>query len=59
MTSGGVSTKELDPRTMQSKIIDGLYIVGEVADVDGFTGGFNLQAAWAMGNAAGTFAAGI
>ncbi len=59
VTSGGVSTKELDPRTMQSKIIDGLYIVGEVADVDGFTGGFNLQAAWAMGNAAGTFAAGI
>ncbi len=58
VTSGGVSTKELDPRTMQSKIIDGLYIVGEVADVDGFTGGFNLQAAWAMGNAAGTFAAG-
>ena len=43
---------------MQSKIIDGLYIVGEVADVDGFTGGFNLQAAWAMGNVAGTFAAG-
>lgn len=57
VTAGGVSTKELDPRTMQSKLIDGLYIVGEVADVDGFTGGFNLQAAWAMGNAAGTFAA--
>lgn len=57
VTAGGVSTKELDPRTMQSKLIDGLYIVGEVADVDGFTGGFNLQAAWAMGNAAGLFAA--
>ena len=57
VTAGGVSIKELDPRTMQSKIIDGLYIVGEVADVDGFTGGFNLQAAWSMGNAAGIFAA--
>lgn len=53
VTSGGVSVKEIDPRTMQSKLIAGLYIVGEVADVDGFTGGFNLQAAWAMGNAAG------
>ncbi|MBR0260388.1 MAG: NAD(P)/FAD-dependent oxidoreductase [Selenomonadaceae bacterium] len=53
VTAGGVSVKEIDPRTMQSKIIDGLFIVGEVADVDGFTGGFNLQAAWAMGNAAG------
>lgn len=56
VTAGGVSTKELDPRTMQSKLIEGLYIVGEVADVDGFTGGYNLQAAWAMGNAAGAFA---
>ena len=53
VTSGGVSVKEIDPRTMQSKLIDGLFIVGEVADVDGFTGGFNLQAAWSMGNAAG------
>lgn len=53
VTSGGVSVKEIDPRTMQSKLIAGLYIVGEVADVDGFTGGFNLQAAWATGNAAG------
>ena len=57
VTAGGVSTKELDPRTMQSKLIDGLYIAGEVADVDGFTGGYNLQAAWAMGNTAGTCAA--
>lgn len=53
VTAGGVSVKEIDPKTMQSKILHGLYIVGEVADVDGFTGGFNLQAAWAMGNAAG------
>lgn len=57
VTAGGVSTKEIDPRTMQSKIVEGLFIVGEVADVDGFTGGYNLQAAWSMGNAAGTFAA--
>lgn len=57
VTAGGVSTKEIDPRTMQSKIVEGLFIVGEVADVDGFTGGYNLQAAWSMGNVAGTFAA--
>lgn len=50
VTSGGISVKEIDPRTMQSKIVNGLFIVGEVADIDGFTGGFNLQAAWAMGN---------
>ena len=56
VTAGGISIKEIDPRSMQSKIVSGLFIVGEVADVDGFTGGFNLQAAWAMGNAAGIFA---
>ena len=49
VTAGGVSVKEINPKTMESKIISGLYIVGEVADIDGFTGGFNLQAAWAMG----------
>lgn len=53
VTAGGICVKEIDPRTMQSKLVEGLYIAGEVADVDGFTGGFNLQAAWAMGNAAG------
>lgn len=57
VTAGGISLKEIDPRTMQSKIIDGLFIIGEVADIDGFTGGFNLQAAWSMGNAAGIFSA--
>ncbi len=57
VTAGGVSVKEINPRTMESKIISGLFIVGEVVDVDGNTGGFNLQAAWAMGNAAGIFAA--
>ena len=58
VTSGGVSVKEINPRTMQSKLVEGLFIVGEVADVDGFTGGFNLQAAWSMGYVAGTNAAG-
>lgn len=57
VTAGGVSVKEIDPRTMQSKLVEGLFIVGEVADVDGFTGGFNLQAAWSMGYVAGNFAA--
>lgn len=57
VTAGGVSVKEINPRTMESKLVKNLYIVGEVADVDGFTGGFNLQVAWAMGNAAGIFAA--
>ena len=56
VTSGGVDVKEIDPRTMQSKIVDGLFIVGEVADIDGFTGGFNLQAAWSTGFVAGTSA---
>ena len=56
VTSGGVDVKEIDPRTMQSKIVDGLFIVGEVADIDGFTGGFNLQVAWSTGFVAGTSA---
>lgn len=57
VTAGGISIKEIDPRTMESKIVKNLYIVGELADIDGFTGGFNLQAAWSMGNIAGIFAA--
>ena len=57
VTSGGISVKEINPKTMESKIVAGLYIVGEVLDVDGFTGGFNLQAAWSMGNLAGISAA--
>ncbi len=57
ITAGGISTREINPKTMESKIIENLFIVGEVVDVDGNTGGFNLQAAWAMGNAAGKFAA--
>ena len=57
VTAGGVSIKEVNPKTMESKLIENLFFAGEVLDVDGNTGGFNLQAAWAMGKAAGTFAA--
>ncbi|MGN0535780.1 MAG: NAD(P)/FAD-dependent oxidoreductase [Eubacterium sp.] len=46
VTSGGVSVKEIDPKTMKSKIIDNLYFIGEVIDVDAYTGGFNLQIAF-------------
>ena len=53
VTSGGVSTKEIDPRTMRSKIVEGLYFAGEVLDLDAYTGGFNLQIAWATGRLAG------
>ena len=53
VTAGGVDVKEVNPKTMESKLIKNLFIVGEVLDVDGYTGGFNLQAAWATGNAAG------
>ena len=54
VTSGGISVKEINPKTMESKLVKGLYITGEVADIDGYTGGFNLQAAFSMGYAAGT-----
>jgi len=53
VTVGGVSTKEIDPRTMQSKLVPGLYFTGEVIDVDAYTGGFNLQIAWSTGRLAG------
>ena len=46
VTSGGVSTKEVDPRTMGSKLVSGLHFAGEVLDLDAYTGGFNLQIAW-------------
>ena len=46
ITSGGVSTREIDPKTMESKLVHGLYFAGEVIDVDAYTGGFNLQIAW-------------
>lgn len=53
VTSGGVSVKEIDPKTMQSKLVKGLYFAGEVIDVDGYTGGFNLQTAFSTGWLAG------
>ncbi len=52
VTSGGVSVREIDPKTMASKLVDGLYFAGEVIDVDAYTGGFNLQIAWSTANAA-------
>lgn len=57
VTSGGVSTKEIDPRTMQSKLCKGLYFAGEVIDVDAYTGGYNLQIAFSTGRLAGESAA--
>ncbi len=54
VTSGGVQVKEIDPKTMQSKLVSGLYFAGEVLDADGYTGGFNLQIAFSTGYAAGT-----
>lgn len=53
VTSGGVNTKEIDPKTMKSKLVDGLYFAGEVIDVDAYTGGFNLQIAFSTGHLAG------
>jgi predicted Rossmann fold flavoprotein len=53
VTSGGVKVSEIDPSTMSSKLIDGLFFAGEIIDVDAYTGGFNLQIAWATGKAAG------
>ena len=52
ITSGGVKVSEIDPKTMQSKIVPGLYFAGEVIDCDAYTGGFNLQIAWATAHAA-------
>ena len=57
ITHGGVSVREVDPSTMESKKVPGLYLTGEVLDVDAYTGGFNLQIAWATGHLAGTAAA--
>ncbi len=57
VTSGGVKVGEVDPNTMASKLLPGLYFAGEVLDVDAYTGGFNLQIAWATGKAAGEAAA--
>jgi predicted flavoprotein YhiN len=53
VTAGGINLKEIDQKTMQSKLCPGAYFVGEVLNVDGFTGGFNLSASWAAGFVAG------
>lgn len=54
ITKGGIKTKEIDPGTMESKYVEGLYFVGEVLDLDALTGGFNLQIAWSTAYAAGS-----
>lgn len=53
VTAGGVNTAEVDPKTMESRKTPGLFFAGEILDVDGYTGGFNLQASWATGRLAG------
>ena len=58
ITQGGVNVKEVNPSTMESKLVRGLYFAGEVLDLDAVTGGFNLQIAWSTGNLAGISAAG-
>ena len=53
VTKGGISTKDINPSTMESKIIKNLYFAGEVLDLDALTGGYNLQIAWSTGALAG------
>ena len=57
ITSGGVKTSEINPKTMESKLVKGLYFAGEVIDCDAYTGGFNLQIAWSTGRLAGASSA--
>ncbi len=57
VTAGGISVKEINPKSMESKLVKGLYFVGEMVDVDAYTGGYNLQAAFSMGAAAGSWSA--
>lgn len=52
ITRGGVNVKEIDPKTMESKLVEGLYFAGELLDCDAYTGGFNLQIAWSTAYAA-------
>lgn len=59
ITSGGVKVSEVDPKTMESKLIPGLFFAGEILDCDAYTGGFNLQIAWATAYAAGSAAAAL
>ncbi len=53
VTAGGIPLDEVDPRTMESRLAPGVYMCGELLDIDGFTGGYNLQAAWTTGRIAG------
>ena len=57
VTSGGVDVKEISPKTMESKLVSGLFFAGEVLDLDAYTGGFNLQIAYSTGRLAGESAA--
>lgn len=54
ITSGGIKVSEIEPKTMASKLVKGLYFAGEIIDCDAYTGGFNLQIAWATAKAAGS-----
>ena len=53
ITKGGVSVKQVNPSTMESKLVNGLYFAGELLDLDAMTGGYNLQIAWSTGYLAG------
>jgi predicted flavoprotein YhiN len=57
VTGGGVSLKEISPKTLESKIVNGLFFGGELLDINGYTGGFNITAAFATGHTAGIHAA--
>ena len=57
ITTGGISLKEIDDKTMKSKIVDNLFFAGEIIDIDGPTGGYNLQVCWSTGFLAGQNAA--
>ena len=57
VTAGGIKLKEVDPKTLESKLVSGLYFAGEVLDIQGDTGGYNLQAAFSTGYVAGHSAA--
>ena len=54
ITQGGINVKEVNPSTMESKLVEGVYFAGELLDLDAVTGGFNLQIAWSTAYAAGS-----
>ena len=58
VTAGGIRTREFDPETLESRLVPGLYAAGEVLDIDGDCGGYNLQWAWSSGRMAGLHAGG-